>query len=138
MSDVILEGLNVIQDAVEKMSPEEVHLRFKLSQCNKEIQQLKKQLEEKECNICGASDVDIIKYNEQLHQQLKEAIDVIGFYGNRFSWDFSRHSDHEYYAGAIKDDDSLLKYKEKNGDEFEDHCGGKRARQFLEKIKKEV
>ena len=74
---------------------------------------------------------------QQLKQQLSEAVEVIEFYGNRFSWNFSQHPDHEYYAGAIKDDDSLLKYKEKNGDEFEDYCGGKRARQFLAKYRGE-
>lgn len=46
MSDVILEALKTIQDAVDKMSPQEVHLRFELSQYKKEVQQLKQQLEE--------------------------------------------------------------------------------------------
>lgn len=45
MSDVILEALKTIQDAVDKMSPQEVHLRFELSQYKIEIQQLKQQLE---------------------------------------------------------------------------------------------
>lgn len=80
----------------------------------------------------------ILRLEHQLAQQkamLDEAVKVIEFYGNRFSWNFSLHPDHEYYAGAIKDDDSLLKYKEKDGEEFEDYCGGKRARAFLEKVK---
>ena len=45
MSDVILKGLTVIQEAVDKMSPEEVHLRFVLSQHKKEIAELKQKLE---------------------------------------------------------------------------------------------
>jgi len=87
-------------------------------------------------DLCNHS-LELEKELAKLKSELKEAVEVIEFYGNRFSWNFSQHPDHEYYAGAIKDDDSLLKYKEKNGDEFEDYCGGKRARQFLAKIKKE-
>ena len=205
MSDVILKGLTTIQDAVDKMSPEEVHLRFELSQHKKENEQLKQQLEslkhdyreklgylssnkwtdktalsvemerlEKEelrgrleyevKMIEGAVNDEINRLKQQLESlekenrglkmmlnhvagvehvcedlevKLAEAVEVIEFYGNRFSWNFSRHPDHEYYAGAIKDDDSLLRYKEKNGDEFEDYCGGKRARQFLAKYRGE-
>lgn len=76
------------------------------------------------------------KLEQQLEELKKDSLALADFYGNRFSWNFSEHPEHEYYAGAIKDDDSLLKYKEKNGDEFEDYCGGKRARQFLAKYRR--
>ena len=123
---------------------------FKKSKLEKENLQLKQQLEAIEKQLYVLKDIDISENIDEgmvwvterwfdkaelFEQQLEESVDVIEFYADRFSWNFSQHPDHEYYAGAIKDDDSLLRYKEKNGDEFEDYCGGKRARQFLAKYR---
>jgi hypothetical protein len=41
---------------------------------------------------------------------------------------------YENYAGEIKNDESLVQYKEKDGDIFEDYCGGKLARLTLKEI----
>lgn len=65
----------------------------------------------------------------RLKSELERERACVDFYANRFSWNWSEHPDHEYYAGAIKNDESLVKYKEADGDEFEDYCGGKRARE---------
>jgi len=125
-----------------KESTFENHEHCELARLLNENKKLKQQLESCEsknkdlCEALMGTELDLLNENIELKQQLKEAVEVIEFYGNRFSWNFSQHPDHEYYAGAIKDDDSLLKYKEKNGDEFEDYCGGKRARQFLAKYRR--
>lgn len=72
-----------------------------------------------------------IKKLKQENEKLKKCVE---FYANRFSWNFSKHDTYENYAGEIKNDESLVEYKEKDGDIFEDYCGGKLARQTLKEI----
>lgn len=74
---------------------------------------------------------------DKLNRQLKEAEEIISFYANRFSWKFCKHPNLEYFAGEIKDDSSLVEYREADGDIFTDYSGGKRAREyFIKKDKK--
>jgi len=138
MSDVILKGLTVIQDAVDKMSPEEVTLRFELSQYRKEIQQLKQQLEavEKENrglkmmlnHVAGVEHVC-----EDLEVKLAEAVEVIEFYGNHTNWETEILSKRACYKKVFKDCD-IERVKVMVG--YVDSCG-KRARQFLAKYREE-
>jgi len=72
--------------------------------------------------------------NIQLTQENEKMKEALRFYANRFSWTESDHPTHEYYAGAIKNDDSLVEYTEADGDIFKDFCGGKLARQVLREI----
>ena len=82
----------------------------------------------------------LVRKNQELEHDLarvtellKGACEVIEFYGDRFSWDFSRHPIYEMHPGLIVDDSSFMRFKEADGDEFEQPCGGKRAREFLAK-----
>lgn len=74
------------------------------------------------------NEIEILK---QENEKLKKCVE---FYANRFSWNFSKHDTYENYAGEIKNDESLVQYKEKDGDIFEDYCGGKLARLTLKEI----
>jgi hypothetical protein len=73
----------------------------------------------------------VVSINQAENAILRECVE---FYANRFSWIESEHPTHEYYAGAIIKDDSLVEYKEKDGDVFRDYSGGKRARQALKEL----
>lgn len=96
------------------------------------------------CNLCGFEACQLAWLNNtELKQQLsdqqaliekqKKVIEILSksndFYADRSSWSESEHPTHEYYAGAIKNDDSLVEYTEADGDKFKDYYGGKKARQ---------
>ena len=74
------------------------------------------------------------QYNSKLQAENAKLRECVEFYAGRFSWTESEHPTHEYYAGAIIEDDSLVEYTEKDGDVFRDYSGGKRARQVLKKL----
>ena len=87
--------------------------------------------------------ISVTKYNKELVRREFEKLqdenaklrECVEFYAGRFSWTESKHPTHEYYAGAIIEDDSLVEYTEKDGDVFRDYSGGKRARKALAAIK---
>lgn len=60
---------------------------------------------------------------------------MIKFYADRFSYSWTKHDEVEYYSATIKNDDSMVKFTEKDGTEFENLCAGKKARAFLMGIK---
>lgn len=74
---------------------------------------------------------------QKLEEENKKLVEALKFYANRFSWTESDHPTHEYYAGAIRNDDSLVEYTEADGDVFKDFCGGKLARQVLKETGEE-
>jgi hypothetical protein len=69
--------------------------------------------------------------------EIDKLVEALKFYANRFSWTESNHPTHEYYAGSISNDDSIVEYTEADGDVFKDFCGGKLARQVLKEIGEE-
>jgi hypothetical protein len=70
---------------------------------------------------------------QQLEDALRDTGEALEFYANRFSWEWSEHPSLEMYSGEIRNDSSLVKYKEVDGEEYQNHCGGKRARETLQK-----
>ena len=72
--------------------------------------------------------------NAKLQAENAKLRECVEFYADRFSWTESEHPTHEYYAGSIRNDDSLVEYTEACGDVFKDFCGGKRARQVLKEL----
>jgi len=77
---------------------------------NEDKKHLKQQLEEKECKICGASDADIIKHNEELHKLLKDAVEVIHWYAMP---SINHHAYHDVMGTNlnIKAEQFLAKYR---------------------------
>ena len=71
----------------------------------------------------------------QLESALRDMSDSLGFYAGRFSWEWSSHPNLENYSGEIRNDSSLVKYMEADGEEYQNHCGGKRAREALSRNK---
>jgi len=81
--------------------------------------------------------LNLQKENEALKKKLSEAVEVIKFYADRFSYSWTKHDEVEYYSATIKNDDSMVKFTEKDGTEFENLCAGKKARAFLKENKYE-
>lgn len=84
-----------------------------------------------------AHDEMLIATVDKLKEENRKLVEALKFYANRFSWTESDHPTHEYYAGAIRNDDSLVEYTEADGDVFKDFCGGKLARQVLKETGEE-
>lgn len=85
-------------------------------------------------NIVVTNLKTVVSINQAENAKLRECVE---FYADRFSWTESEHPTHEYYAGSIRNDDSLVEYTEADGDVFKDFCGGKRARQVLKELESE-
>ena len=84
--------------------------------------------------LCQIKGFEEMKGAEKLKEENNKLRDALKFYANRFSWTKSDHPTHDYYAGAIRNDDSLVEYTEADGDVFKDFCGGKLARQCLKEL----
>lgn len=101
----------------------------RLEESIKSVTKLKAELREyKEAASSEAAFVDELQAE---NAKLRECVE---FYADRFSWTESEHPTHEYYAGSIRNDDSLVEYTEADGDVFKDFCGGKRARKVLKEL----
>ena len=77
----------------------------------------------------------IIAY-EKLERENTELRKGLEFYADRSSWEWSRHPTHEMYSGEIKNDESLIFYREKDGETYNNYCGGKLAREILASLDK--
>ena len=70
---------------------------------------------------------------KSLEAELSEARLVIEFYGDHKNYSITRHSYFETYFAEIKNDHSIIKITEADGDKFILPFGGSRAREFLAK-----
>lgn len=97
-----------------------------LRELDSQIQQLKQQLE-----VENKNNYEMSAEMEHLKNQLKEAVEVIEFYGNKENWDTrDKLFDYLTLAKIINEDDL-----DDRDNFFVKIHGGKRARQFLAKYR---
>lgn len=76
------------------------------------------------------------KLRVEIEERLDEAEKVIGFYGDTSSWFYPGNDYHDFLVA--KEDVSKTQRTAKTGRVMDTTCGGKRARAYLAKYKKET
>lgn len=124
-----------------KLSREINELKIKFSEATKtytdEIEELEKKIEELEQRDINRLFHKAMTEVVDLRKKLGEAVEVIKFYADRFSYSWTKHDSEEYYSATVVNDDSMVEFTEKDGTEFKNLCAGKRARAFLKGNKDE-